>query len=167
MPTDSRAVQLTPRTEQAFPKLSADQIARVARQGRLRSIVKGEVLIESGAATLPFFVVTRGGLKIVQNPGKKEKLITEHGPGEFTGETNMLSGRPSLVEIRASEAGEVIELDARAACCRSCRPTRAERDPDARVHPAPRRADRAAGSATSVLIGSSHCAGTRCASRSS
>ena len=74
MPTDSRAVQLTPRTEQAFPKLSADQIARAARQGRLRSIAKGELLIESGAATLPFFVVTRGGLKIVQKPGKKERL---------------------------------------------------------------------------------------------
>ena len=42
MPTDSRAVPLTPRTEQAFPKLSADQMARVASQGRMRPIAKGE-----------------------------------------------------------------------------------------------------------------------------
>lgn len=159
MPTDSRAVQLTPRTEQAFPKLSADQIARVARQGRLRSIAKGEVLIESGAATLPFFVVTRGGLKVVQNPGKKEKLITEHGPGEFTGETNMLSGRPSLVEIRASEAGEVIEL-ARERLL-SLVQTDAELSEilmRAFIH---RRVELIAqGLGDSVLIGSSHCAGT-------
>ena len=34
-----------------------------------------------------------------------------HGPGQFTGEVNMLSGRRALVRSRATEAGEVIELD--------------------------------------------------------
>ena len=39
-----------------------------------------------------------------------EELITVHGPGEFTGEATLLSGRRSLVTARAAEAGEVIEL---------------------------------------------------------
>ena len=159
MPTDSRAVPLTHRTDQAFPKLSPDQMARVARQGRMRPIAKGEVLIESGAATLPFFVVTRGGLKIVQNPGTKEKLIAEHGPGEFTGETNMLSGRPSLVEIRASEAGEVIELQReRLLALVQTDAELSEIIMRAFIH---RRVELIAqGLGDSVLIGSSHCAGT-------
>jgi thioredoxin reductase (NADPH) len=32
-------------------------------------------------------------------------------PGQFTGEVNLLSGRPALLRARASESGEVIELD--------------------------------------------------------
>ena len=34
-----------------------------------------------------------------------------HGPGEFTGEVNMLSGRRTLVRMRATKPSEVIELD--------------------------------------------------------
>jgi thioredoxin reductase (NADPH) len=38
-------------------------------------------------------------------------LITVHGPGQFTGEVNLLSGRRALARAQASESGEVIELD--------------------------------------------------------
>ena len=34
-----------------------------------------------------------------------------HGPGQFTGEVNMLTGRRSLVRAQVSEPGEVCELD--------------------------------------------------------
>ena len=60
---------------------------------------------------MPFFVVTAGRLEMVLPSGTTEKLITVFGPGQFTGEVNMLSGRPVLVRSRASEPGEVIELD--------------------------------------------------------
>ena len=40
-----------------------------------------------------------------------ETLVTVHGPGEFTGEVNMLSGRRTLVRMRATKPGKVIELD--------------------------------------------------------
>ena len=39
--------------------------------------------------------------------------MTVHGPGEFTGEVNMLSGRRSLVRARVTKPGKVIELDHR------------------------------------------------------
>ena len=45
------------------------------------------------------------------HPVPRETLVAVHGPGQFTGEVNMLSGRPALVRARASEPGEVIELD--------------------------------------------------------
>ena len=43
--------------------------------------------------------------------GAAETLVTIHGPGEFTGEVNMLSGRRTLVRMRAIKPSEVIELD--------------------------------------------------------
>jgi thioredoxin reductase (NADPH) len=69
------------------------------------------VLIEQGDRAAPFFVVITGEVEIVRPFGASETLITVHGPGEFTGEVNMLSGRRSLVRARATKPGEVIELD--------------------------------------------------------
>ena len=51
------------------------------------------------------------GVEIVRPSGANETLVALYGPGQFTGEVNMLSGRPALLRVRASEAGEVIELD--------------------------------------------------------
>src|SRR6185436_20783626 len=91
--------------------LTAAQIARVAAHGKPRAIRSGEVLVEAGALAVPFFVVTAGRLEVVRPSGGVETLVAVHGPGQFTGEVNMLSGRPALVRSRAREPGEVIELD--------------------------------------------------------
>ena len=99
------------RQDHIFPTLTAAQIARVAAHGRARQVQPGEVLVEAGAPTVPFFVVTTGHLEIVKPTGDAEELVTVHGPGGFTGEVNMLSGRPALVRARATEPGEVVELD--------------------------------------------------------
>jgi thioredoxin reductase (NADPH) len=71
----------------------------------------GEVLVEAGAQIVPFFVVRSGQVDILLPSGTSETLVAVHGSGQFTGEVNMLSGRPALVRARVSEAGEVIELD--------------------------------------------------------
>ena len=97
--------------ERMFPTLTAAQIQRIAMRGQLRAIRSGEVLIEAGAQVVPFFVVIKGKVDIVLPSGTIETLVTVHGPGQFTGEANMLSGRPALVRARVSESGEVIELD--------------------------------------------------------
>jgi thioredoxin reductase (NADPH) len=98
-------------TERMFPKLTAAQIKRIAAHGRVRPIQPGDVLAEVGEQALPFFVVTAGEVEIVRPSGTTETLVAVHGPGQFTGEVNMLSGRPALVRARVSEPGEVIELD--------------------------------------------------------
>ena len=97
--------------ERIFPTLTPAQIERIAVHGHVRPIRAGEVLFEAGEQFVPFFVVTAGRLEIVLPSGTTETLIAVHGPGQFTGEVNMLSGRPALVRSRASEPGEVIELD--------------------------------------------------------
>ncbi len=98
------------RSDELFPKLTAAQIARIAALGHVRSIERGEVLVEAGASEVPFFVVVSGELEVVRPSGNTETLITSHGPGQFTGEVNMISGRRALLQARASQSGEVIEL---------------------------------------------------------
>ncbi len=44
-------------------------------------------------------------------PESDEKIVGIVGPGQFTGEANVLFGRPGLLQIRVSESGELIELD--------------------------------------------------------
>ena len=99
------------RLERIFPKLIPDQIRRVAAQGHIRSVQPGEVLIEQGDRSVPFFVVITGEVEIVRPGGASEALITVHGSGEFTGEVNMLSDRRSLIRARVTKPGKVIELD--------------------------------------------------------
>lgn len=45
---------------------------------------------------MPFFVVTAGQVEIVRPSDTADAPIVVHGPGQFTGEVNLLSGRPAL-----------------------------------------------------------------------
>ena len=94
-----------------FPTLTAAQVERIAAHGRARLIRAGEVLVEPGEQVVPFFVVRAGRVEVVQPSGATETLVAVFGPGQFTGEVNMLSGRPAILRLRAGEPGEVIEVD--------------------------------------------------------
>jgi thioredoxin reductase (NADPH) len=96
--------------EKIFPKLTPAQIGRIEPHGRLRAVQRGEVLVEQGDTSVPFFVVIKGELEIVRPFGTHETLVTVHSTGQFTGEVNTLSGRKSVFRVRATEPGEVIEL---------------------------------------------------------
>jgi len=98
------------RLELMFPTLTAAQIARIAAHGSRRSIGRGEVLIEEGDRVVPFFVVMAGRVEVVRRSGA-DRPVASHGPGQFTGEANMLSGRPAMFRVRAVEPGEVAEID--------------------------------------------------------
>jgi thioredoxin reductase (NADPH) len=99
------------RIEQIFPKLTLPQIARIEPQGHIRTVHRGDLLIEQGDTSVPFFVVIKGELEIVRPFGTKETLVTVHGPGQFTGEVNTLSGRRSFFRVRVTKPGKVIELN--------------------------------------------------------
>ena len=108
----TRGIPLTrSRTEQVFPILTPAQMHRVAAQGKLRTVQPGEVLVEQGESAGRFFVVVSGELEVVGPTGDAETLVAVYGPGQFTGEVNMLSGRRALFRIRAAKPGELIELD--------------------------------------------------------
>ena len=93
-----------------FPTLTPAQIARIAAHGGERPIARGEVLIEAGDPTVPFFVVRSGEIEIIRPSSLGDALVAVHGPGKFTGEANMILGRRSLTRARATEPGAVVEL---------------------------------------------------------
>jgi thioredoxin reductase (NADPH) len=99
------------RRAQMFPRLNAAQLARVAAHGARRRVASGEILFAEGVVNTRFFVIVAGALAIVQPNEQGEQPITVHGPAEFTGEIDLLTGRPSLARARMSEDGEVIEID--------------------------------------------------------
>src|SRR6476619_85004 len=99
------------RTEKIFPVLTPAQIKRIEAHGHIRAVQSGELLVEQGNINIPFFVVITGELEIVRPFGAQETLVTVHGPGQFTGEVNTLSGRRSIFRTRVTKTGKVIELN--------------------------------------------------------
>ncbi len=95
---------------QAFPILTDAQINRIRAGSRQRAVKKGEIIFETGDVSVPFFVLLSGNMEIVQPGIHGENMVATHGPGEFTGEMPMISGRRSLVRGRFTEDGEVLEL---------------------------------------------------------
>ncbi len=112
MSNNPRGLPLTrAHIERIFPKLTDEQISRMQEHGHLRAVKLGEVLVEQGYSNVPFFVVISGEIEILRPSGDIETLITVHGPGQFTGEINMLSGRRALFRARVTKSGNVIEMD--------------------------------------------------------
>lgn len=93
-----------------FPELTPAQQARVAAHGVIRQVEAGEILVEPDDNGRKFFVVVKGHLNILKVSGSTEEVVAVDEAGMFTGELNILSGRPGLVRIRAGEPSEVIEI---------------------------------------------------------
>ncbi|HEY3202839.1 MAG TPA: FAD-dependent oxidoreductase, partial [Thermoanaerobaculia bacterium] len=101
---------LSSRADHVFPTLTPEQIARVAAHGRVRPVRSGELLQSAGHQAESFFVVTAGSIEFVRRSAAGEEIVAVQRPGQFTGETNMLSGRQALVSLRVGESGEVIDV---------------------------------------------------------
>ncbi len=101
---------LSARAEHVFPTLTPEQIARVAAHGRVRQVQSGAVLASAGQQAESFFLVTKGSVELVRPTADGEAIVGVQRPGQFTGETNMLSGRKALVSLVVGEAGEVIDV---------------------------------------------------------
>ena len=98
------------RRDHAFPTLTDAQFARLSTFGQPRRVTAGEVLVQPGAPVRAIFAVRTGRLEIVRPDDEPETLVAAQGPGEFTGEISVVAGRPSLVRVRVTEAGEVVDV---------------------------------------------------------
>ena len=96
--------------DRLFPTLSAAQIARIASHGSRRPVARGDVLYDVGDRSAACFIVLSGAIEVLRRSVDGETLIVTLGPGQFSGESNMLTGRRSMARLRVSEPGEVIEI---------------------------------------------------------
>src|SRR5262245_18894711 len=105
------SIPTTSNVKALFPVLTEAQIARIRARGSFRQVQRGDVLIKPGAPAAHIFVVVSGEIEVVRPTNTSEDLVAVFQHGMFTGEISVLSGRRSLVQIRASETGEVIDID--------------------------------------------------------
>jgi thioredoxin reductase (NADPH) len=109
---NAQSPTLRGREAQAFPRLDAAELARVARYGTPRRFAKGEAVYRTGAAGAGVYALRSGRIRITAQDGHGHAMpVTEHGPGSFTGELGALSGRPSLVDAVALDDVDAIALD--------------------------------------------------------
>jgi thioredoxin reductase (NADPH) len=111
LPTPDYPVAMSSPVERVFPTLTPEQVQRVAARARRRTVRTGEVLQSVGGPAQSFFVVAAGSVELFRRPADAEELVAVLRSGQFTGETNMLSGRNALVGLRVRESGEVIDVE--------------------------------------------------------
>ncbi|MGQ4365194.1 FAD-dependent oxidoreductase [Streptomyces sp. SAS_272] len=101
----------TPDIYGAYPRLTDDQIARLAQQGRQRTVDAGDVLIREGERCEMFYVVLSGSLAVVECYGAPgERLLRVHGPGRFIGELGLLNGQVAFYTAVVRDPGEILAL---------------------------------------------------------
>ncbi|MFJ2032176.1 FAD-dependent oxidoreductase [Streptosporangium sp. NPDC087985] len=98
----------TPDHHGAFPRLSDEQIARLATHGARRPARTGDVLLREGESSSDFFVILAGKAAVIQD----ERVARVHGPGRFLSELGILTGQKEFTTVVVCEAGEVLAVPA-------------------------------------------------------
>jgi len=95
---------------QMWPVLTEAEIDRARPYGRVRRVEIGEVLYRPGEVGRPCFILLSVSLEIVQPTIDGERLVTILRPGMFTGEAGTIAGQRTVVQARAIQAGEILEV---------------------------------------------------------
>jgi thioredoxin reductase (NADPH) len=82
--------------EIAFPHLTAAELAVVKRLARPCDYADGGIIFRAGQPDIDLYIVESGGMEI-RNPADGNRVITVHEPGHFSGDIDVLTGRPVLV----------------------------------------------------------------------
>ena len=99
-----------PKIEAACPELDEGQIATLAKFATSRQFKAGETLIAAGEQELKLFVVKSGEVEVREH--SSGEVVTVLGPRQFTGEVDLLAGRPSAVSVIAKTDCDTYEISA-------------------------------------------------------
>ena len=94
-----------------FPSLDELMISRLMPRGRIRSVPRGEILIEPGSEIRHFYVVISGTLALNRTDDGTFQIFRSLLPGMFTGELSLITGRHGFIRISAAEDASVLEID--------------------------------------------------------
>jgi thioredoxin reductase (NADPH) len=81
--------------ETAFPRLTSAELALVKPLAKLCDYADGDVVFQAGQPDIDLYVVESGRMEI-RNPTDGDPLAV-HEPGGFSGDIDILTGRPVLV----------------------------------------------------------------------
>jgi thioredoxin reductase (NADPH) len=100
--------------EVMYPRLSEEKLKRLAEQGERRSFAAGETLYEQGQREVPWFVVERGRVRVLDRKPGKDVWIAEADAGTFLGDIAVFTGEPAIAECVADEPTDVIAFERQA-----------------------------------------------------
>ena len=95
--------------EVAFPRLTSAELALVKPLATPCDYADGETIFRAGQAEIDLYIIESGQMEI-RNPTGGGDLIATHGPGQFSGDIDLLTGRPVMVNAVARGATRVLRV---------------------------------------------------------
>src|SRR5262245_58682789 len=80
----------------AFPHLTPDDLALLRPLGNSCWYEDGQTIFRAGDDAADLFVIESGAMEIL-NPAQDNRSVVTHGPGQFSGDIDLLTGRPPIV----------------------------------------------------------------------
>jgi len=110
--TDARQELAATRGPQMFPRLTDEEVTRLARFGEPRSYRAGEMIVRVGETGPGLMLVLSGQIEVTRDDHGHGEHIVTHERGNFMGELAQLSGRPFLVNEKALTDVEAVAIPA-------------------------------------------------------
>ena len=93
----------------AFPKLSAAELALLKPLATVRDYADGEIIFHAGQAAIDLCVVETGHMAML-NPTDGNRVVVTHDPGQFSGDIDLLTGRPVIVTAMAKGDTRILHV---------------------------------------------------------
>ena len=100
---------MAPLDEVAFPRLTSTEFTLVRLLATPCDYADGETIFRAGQADIDLYIVESGQIDI-RNPRDGDRLIASHGPGQFSGDIDVLTGRPVIVTAIAHGATRLLRV---------------------------------------------------------
>ena len=111
LPTASSPSDPYARVTETFPRLTDDQVARVAAFGTVEDLPAGTTLFEIDDRGVDFYLVLQGFIEIYDPGPDGPHVMTVHAEHQFTGELDLFNNRAIIVGGRMGVDGRVARLD--------------------------------------------------------
>jgi thioredoxin reductase (NADPH) len=92
----------------AFPRLTSSELALVQHLATPCDYADGDTIFRAGQAEVDLYIVESGQIEI-RNPTDGQHIAT-HGPGQFSGDIDLLTGRPVIVTAVAQGATRLLRV---------------------------------------------------------
>ncbi len=97
--------------EEALPHLTPDLIAEVSPKFKRQAFEPGEEIIKQGEIADCFFIIISGRVEIWhEGLSGQSELVDIRNPGDYFGETGLLTNRPRTATVKAHKEDGVVVL---------------------------------------------------------
>jgi small-conductance mechanosensitive channel/CRP-like cAMP-binding protein len=94
-----------------FSHLRAEQLKRLAEQGRCQSYAPGESVVREGERGNSLFIIVSGSLDVLQARGDALHRVTTLEPTDIFGEMGLCTGEPRSATVSCREECVLLEIE--------------------------------------------------------